>query len=95
MGRNWIGVMMNDLINRQQAINALYEINPSSDFLFIDAIVDMLENLPEPTTKVVLQGNYIFNGFITAGGTCGNCSNAVAYGDKYCSICGKKLDWTN
>lgn len=42
---DWSG--MSDLINRQDAINELYKINPSEDMLFIDAIVDMLENLPE------------------------------------------------
>jgi hypothetical protein len=44
---------MSDLINREDAINELYNINPSEDFLFIDAVVDMLENLPsiEPESK--------------------------------------------
>lgn len=42
---------MNDLINRQDAINELYNINPSEDMLFIDAIVDMLENLPEKSEQ--------------------------------------------
>lgn len=42
---------MSDLINREDAINELYNINPSEDFLFIDAIVDMLENLPEKSKQ--------------------------------------------
>lgn len=42
---------MSNLINREDAINELYNINPSEDFLFIDAIVDMLENLPSIETK--------------------------------------------
>lgn len=42
---------MSDLINRQDAINELYNINPSEDMLFIDAIVDMLENLPEKSEQ--------------------------------------------
>lgn len=46
---NWSG--MNDLINRQNAINELYNINPSEDMLFVDAIVDMLENLPEKSEQ--------------------------------------------
>ena len=38
---------MSDLISRQDAISELYNINPSEDMLFVDAIVGMLENLPE------------------------------------------------
>ena len=58
-------------------------------------MLDWIGEEMEPISKVILQGNYIFNGFITAGGTCENCSNVVICGDKYCSICGRKLDWTN
>ena len=47
--RDWSG--MNDLISRQDAINELYKINPSEDMLFVDAIVDMLENLPEKSER--------------------------------------------
>ena len=47
--RDWSG--MNDLISRQDAINELYNINPSEDMLFVDAIVDMLENLPEKSEQ--------------------------------------------
>lgn len=46
---DWSG--MNDLISRQDAINELYNINPSEDLLFVDAIVDMLENLPEKSEQ--------------------------------------------
>lgn len=46
---DWSG--MSDLINRQDAINGLYNINPSEDMLFVDAIVDMLENLPEKSEQ--------------------------------------------
>lgn len=42
---------MSDLISRQDAISELYNINPSEDFLFIDAIVDMLENLSEKSKQ--------------------------------------------
>lgn len=49
VGQNWSG--MNDLISRQDAINELYKINPSEDMLFVDAIVDMLENLPEKSER--------------------------------------------
>lgn len=93
---------MNDLINRQQAINALYEINPSSDFLFIDAIVDMLENLPEPTTKVISgiksYGNVAYYTYM-----CKKCGKSIPYKQigmnweeqpNYCFNCGTKLDWS-
>ena len=60
--RDWSG--MSDLINRQDAINELYNINPSEDMLFVDAIVDMLENLPEkseqkwiPVTEALPKNN--------------------------------------
>lgn len=60
--RDWSG--MNDLISRQDAINELYNINPSEDMLFVDAIVDMLENLPEkseqkwiPVTEALPKNN--------------------------------------
>lgn len=60
--RDWSG--MNDLISRQDAINELYKINPSEDMLFVDAIVDMLENLPEkseqkwiPVTEALPKNN--------------------------------------
>jgi hypothetical protein len=46
---------MSDLISREDAINKLYNINPSEDFLFIDAIVDMLENLPAIRTIETLN----------------------------------------
>lgn len=59
---DWSG--MNDLINRQDAIDELYNINPSEDMLFVDAIVDMLENLPEkseqkwiPVTEALPKNN--------------------------------------
>ena len=59
---DWSG--MSDLINRQDAINELYNINPSEDMLFVDAIVDMLENLPEkseqkwiPVTEALPKNN--------------------------------------
>ena len=51
---------MSDLINRQDAINELYKINPSEDMLFVDAIVDMLENLPEKYVKIYCCGDCIF-----------------------------------
>ena len=52
---DWSG--MSDLISRQDAINELYNINPSEDMLFIDAIVDMLENLPEKSEQKWISVN--------------------------------------
>jgi len=84
---------MSDLINREDAINKLYNINPSEDFLFIDAIVDMLENLPSEELKAqkpeitakVKQGW----GFAM----CEFCKKRVFPNDIYCSHCGAKLEW--
>ena len=85
VGRNWIGVTMSDLIDRQHVIKALYEINPSTDFLFIDAIVDMLENLPESKAKVKNIDIINFH--------CENCDTPVSDWWIYCPICGYELIW--
>ena len=57
-------------------------------------MLDWINEEMEPISKVILQGKYSLNNSITIGGTCENCSNVVIYGDKYCSICGRKLDWS-
>lgn len=55
--------MMNDLIRRQDAIDAVFELSDklSNEMLFIDAIVDEIENLPsaEPERK---KGKWNFIG---------------------------------
>ena len=56
-------------------------------------MLDWIGEEMEPISKVILQGKYTLDGFITIGGACENCSNVVICGDKYCSICGRKLDW--
>ena len=93
---------MSDLIDRQQAINTLYKINPSSDFLFIDAIVDMLENLPEQKVKVV-SGVKSYGDVAYYIYMCEKCHNPIPYKQigmnwdeqpNYCSNCGAKLEWS-
>ena len=95
---------MSDLIDRQQAINALYEINPSSDYLFIDAVVDMLENLPSQKEKEVkvIYGLYPHSDLAYNVYLCGACSKPLPWMEigrnydempKYCSHCGAKLIW--
>jgi len=44
---------MSDLVSRKDVIEGLYNINPSEDMLFIDAIVDMVENLPSTEQKII------------------------------------------
>ena len=98
---------MTDLIRREDAINKLYNINPSEDFLFIDAIVDMLENLPAIKTIEALNEFPPAESERTAKvetvekpnvfkcGECGQYFHSTAWGSpvEYCSRCGAKLDW--
>ena len=49
--------MNNDLISRQQAIDELWSINTPDDRIFVDAIVDMLENLQ--SIDIPFQGKWI------------------------------------
>ena len=82
-----------DLIDRKATIEELYKINPSEDLLFVDAVVDMLENMPsaeEQTTeaKAALDFDTMFPVFV-----CSECNEYVEYPQKYCSKCGAKLVW--
>lgn len=73
---------MSDLIERQKAIDAVLELSEKmkDEMLFIDAIVDEIENLPsaEPERKT---GKWIWHP-----------EQKNIYGGKYveCSACGEK-----
>ena len=98
---------MIDLISREDAINKLYNINPSEDFLFIDAIVDMLENLPVIKTiealnefpsaesKRTAKVETVEKPNVYKCSKCGQYFHSTAWGSsvEYCSRCGAKLDW--
>ena len=82
-----------DLIDRKATIEELYKINPSEDLLFVDAVVDMIENMPsaeEQTTEVkaALDFDTMYPVFV-----CSECNEYVEYPQKYCRKCGAKLVW--
>lgn len=70
---------MSDLINRQDAIEALWGINSCEERLFVDAVVDMLENLPDAESERKTGKWVKVGGYFTPGG------DPVWK----CSICGK------
>ena len=98
--------MMSDLIRRQDAIDAVFELSDklANEMLFIDAIVDEIENLPsaesERIAKVVMHKywlgvslNVVSEHTIGYEWICENCKKKVVDGDDYCSHCGAKLIW--
>lgn len=96
---------MRDLIDRWAALYAaLYDVNPSEDMLFLDAVADMLENLPsaEPErkdddqTKVMLTdlAEDIGHIYHRRKWVCQSCYFVVRKNDLYCGHCGKKItEW--
>ena len=96
---------MEDLISRQAAIDALFGICGIDYTVCVDAVVDMLENLPEAepeerTAKVIKHDyvmHYVEEHYIHekegSEFLCGFCKKKVLDGDDYCSHCGTKLDW--
>ena len=99
---------MSDLINRQNAIDALGE-KPVGDTDWDlgcrnqwEWDTEILRTLPsaEPKTakvekqkKVYESSNHMFA--YETWGECGNCGEPVKQGANYCSWCGMKLDWSN
>ena len=89
---------MNDLIRRQDVIDAL-EQRLEDDYLDGYELLKYIKDLPsaeleERTAKV---SNQIFNNSnpYTVGawiGTC-ECGELVSYSSKYCHVCGARLDW--
>lgn len=82
-----------DLISRQDAIDELWKINSSEDYLFIDAIVDMLENLPPVEQTAKVTDTWKVAGCETLNAWCPECEHRVSIGCTYCPTCGVKLDW--
>ena len=92
---------MDDLIKRQDAIDAMYKIvernldssvfeDDLSENPHIDVIVDELENLPsaEPKQKT---GKWITQAGLTMNDVCSNCGSIGRWTDKYCSGCGARV----
>ena len=83
--------MMSDLIRRQDVIDAVFELSDklSNEMLFIDAIVDEIENVPSAEPEWTAK---VKEGWGLA--MCCACKKRVFPYDKYCSHCGAKLDWS-
>lgn len=92
---------MSDLINRQDAIDAVHYYIESG---YKCDIFQELKNLPsaEPkrTAKVIIHKRYIGTNLNIVGTPsilyehlCGACKKKVIDGDDYCSHCGARLEW--
>lgn len=88
---------MSDLINRQDAIEALWGINSCEERLFVDAVVDMLENLPDAESERK-TGKWVPVTNRRGGFECNQCHNyAPSYqnGNEYlsyfCPHCGAEM----
>ena len=90
---------MNDLIRREDAIEALYEaIRTEFKGTFKDSMslaIEMGNNIPSAELKerAAKVSNQIFNNSGAWIGTC-ECGELVSYTSKYCHMCGAKLDWS-
>ena len=84
---------MKDLISRQQAINEMYCLNPTEDYVFIDAAIDVLENLPsvqqerktgkwEDNYPIIVEHESL---------RCNVCHSLSPVGN-YCYHCGAKME---
>lgn len=89
--------MMSDLIRRQDAIDAVFELSDklSNEMLFIDAIVDEIENLPSAEPKRTAKVETVEKPNVFKCAECGQYFHSTAWSSpvEYCSRCGSKLDW--
>ena len=89
---------MSDLISRQDAVDAVLNLSEkvADEMLFIDAIVDEIENIPsaeqERTAKVKKRFMLVTGGM---GDTLPLCECGFIVSDKwtYCPSCGARLEW--
>ena len=98
---------MSDLIDKQLAINEVWSTHGIDDMLYVDEIINILEDLPcveqeEHTAKVikheyahVLTEEYSTDEYYVREYLCGFCKKKVLGGDDYCSHCGTRLDWSD
>ena len=84
-----------DLIRRQDAINAITEVMDElidgetiSEYLWRDILIEVPS--AEQTTKVRPKKD---ESIIELDGRCLNCGKEVRRRDNYCSRCGCKLEW--
>lgn len=84
---------MSDLIDRQDAVDAIYELSDklANEMLFIDAIVDEIENLPsmEPERK---SGHWIDTDNYYQRWRCSECGCHTRDAEpNYCPHCGAEM----
>ena len=88
---------MSDLIDRQAAIDAVFELSNklANEVLFIDAIVDEIENLPSAEPEQMAKVETVEKPNVFKCSECGQYFHSTAWGSPvlYCSRCGSKLDW--
>lgn len=88
---------MSDLIRRQDAIDAVFELSDklANEMLFIDAIVDEIENLPSAESEREAKVETVEKPNVYKCSKCGQYFHSTAWGSLvlYCSRCGSKLDW--
>lgn len=89
--------MMNDLIRRQDAIDAVFELSDklSNEMLFIDAIVDEIENLPSAESERTAKVETVEKPNVFKCGDCGQYFHRTSWSSPvlYCSHCGVRLEW--
>lgn len=101
---------MNDLISREDAINAMMVLKRADDLAYgceipesfdSERAIEALKNIPsaepvERTAKVEYIAE-VYRGEIVdhyLSGMCGICGEYAYDHAKYCSDCGAKLDWS-
>ena len=85
--RDWSG--MSDLIKRQDAVDAVFELSDklANEMLFIDAIVDKIENLPSIELERK-KGEWISHENYDE---CSKCHCFTSVGFNYCPHCGAEM----
>lgn len=88
----------NDLISREAAFEALWKVNSSEDMLFVDAVVDTLENIPSAEPEHAKVEKLELKNTSHEVWKCGNCGQYMhrsswARAVNYCSYCGARLEW--
>ena len=63
-----------------------------ADYLFVDAVMDEIDNAPTVDAVEVVHGRWIK--YITCY-RCSECSHQVTSADNYCPNCGAKMDGGN
>jgi len=88
---------MSDLISRQALIDELWRFNTSEDRLYIDSIVDIVENLPPAEPEVVkVKVMKDLNDKPVFVCECGAYLEGETFwkiAENYCPNCGRRLEW--